>query len=214
MSDKSQDESAEYEVEAILDSRGTGAKKQFLIHWKGYDDEGENTWEPSANLDPELVADYEAAAGAKQAKDANGDKEDGVDDLEEGDDDDSSEDGSNYSAEVKQRTTRGAKPKNAKYAESDDDDDDDESSGDDSEQPAEPKRRLASRASAQKAKRVRSQSVDKRQHVARGLADGGLEPRLLALTKAQLVDLLLGLVDAGALAADAVEGALDADPEP
>lgn len=39
----------EYEVEAILQSRITRGKTQYLVKWKGYSDE-ENTWEPESNL--------------------------------------------------------------------------------------------------------------------------------------------------------------------
>ena len=42
----------EYYVEAILDHRGTSAKKSemsFLVKWRGYE-ETDNSWEPWANL--------------------------------------------------------------------------------------------------------------------------------------------------------------------
>ena len=44
----------EYEVEAILDTRKKkikGAVREYLIKWKGYDNEEDNTWEPEENLD-------------------------------------------------------------------------------------------------------------------------------------------------------------------
>lgn len=50
------DESWEYEVEEILDSRKSRGKLQYFIHWRGYN-ESERTWEKSemcANC-PELV---------------------------------------------------------------------------------------------------------------------------------------------------------------
>ncbi|KAL8442510.1 hypothetical protein Emed_007256 [Eimeria media] len=39
----------EFEVEAILDVRGSGTHKQYLIHWKGKPKEAA-TWEPARNL--------------------------------------------------------------------------------------------------------------------------------------------------------------------
>ncbi|KAL8440826.1 hypothetical protein Emed_007647 [Eimeria media] len=38
-----------YEVEHILDSRGSGADEEFLVQWKGYPAE-QATWEPLSNL--------------------------------------------------------------------------------------------------------------------------------------------------------------------
>ncbi|KAL8449407.1 hypothetical protein Emag_003588 [Eimeria magna] len=38
-----------YEVEHILDSRGSGRDKEFLVKWKGYPDD-QATWEPLSNL--------------------------------------------------------------------------------------------------------------------------------------------------------------------
>ena len=39
----------EYEVEKILDHRGEGPETEYLIKWKGCEDD-ENTWEPLSNL--------------------------------------------------------------------------------------------------------------------------------------------------------------------
>jgi hypothetical protein len=57
--------SDEYTVERILQSKGAGKAKRFLVKWRGYDDEDDNTWEPAANLHPELIADFESGASTK-----------------------------------------------------------------------------------------------------------------------------------------------------
>ena len=40
-----------YEVEAILKSKEEEGKRLYLIKWKGYDQEVDNTWEPEENID-------------------------------------------------------------------------------------------------------------------------------------------------------------------
>ncbi len=49
----------EYEVESIVRHRGTGARRRYLVIWKGYP-LSEATWEPESNLlhAPEILADY------------------------------------------------------------------------------------------------------------------------------------------------------------
>uniref|UniRef100_A0ABD2XFV7 Chromo domain-containing protein n=1 Tax=Trichogramma kaykai TaxID=54128 RepID=A0ABD2XFV7_9HYME len=41
---------ASFEIEAILDTRGKGRKKEYFVHWRGYPDKF-NSWEPAAPLD-------------------------------------------------------------------------------------------------------------------------------------------------------------------
>jgi len=65
MSDASGSEGEEYEVEKILERRVRKGKTEYLIKWKGYDNEEDNTWEPQENLDCEdKIVDFE-----KQRKD-------------------------------------------------------------------------------------------------------------------------------------------------
>ena len=49
----------EYEVEAVLNHKGTGRCRKYLIKWKGYSS-ADNTWEPEVNLmgTQELLDDY------------------------------------------------------------------------------------------------------------------------------------------------------------
>ena len=53
------DGNLEYEVEAILQHRGKGARRQYLVSWKGYD-LSEATWEPESHLEnaPDVLVDY------------------------------------------------------------------------------------------------------------------------------------------------------------
>uniref|UniRef100_A0AC34F410 Chromo domain-containing protein n=1 Tax=Panagrolaimus sp. ES5 TaxID=591445 RepID=A0AC34F410_9BILA len=57
MSSTNSDESAEFEVEKILDKKGSGRSLQYLVKWKGYD---ETTWEPATNCGcKELIIAFE-----------------------------------------------------------------------------------------------------------------------------------------------------------
>ena len=49
-----------YEVEAILKRRERAGKSQYLIKWKGFD---QNSWEPERNIDKQAVKEYDAAVG-------------------------------------------------------------------------------------------------------------------------------------------------------
>ena len=52
-----------YEVETILGKRRRGGEErslEYLIKWKGLDDENDNTWERKENLDCKLVREFES----------------------------------------------------------------------------------------------------------------------------------------------------------
>lgn len=59
------DDEPEYEVECILDAKGTGARRRWLVKWQGYA-EHESTWEPSWALQnaQDKVEAFEAAPGS------------------------------------------------------------------------------------------------------------------------------------------------------
>jgi len=44
-------EEERFEVEAILDSKEDGDQRLYLIKWKGFEKEEDNTWEPEENID-------------------------------------------------------------------------------------------------------------------------------------------------------------------
>ncbi|KAG1436351.1 hypothetical protein G6F57_020704 [Rhizopus arrhizus] len=40
-----------YEIQAIIQHKGTPGNYQYLVHWKGYDDPTDYTWEPTSSFD-------------------------------------------------------------------------------------------------------------------------------------------------------------------
>jgi len=57
----------EYEVEKILSKRGKGSKIEYLVKWKNFEKEEDQTWEPLANLSEsqEIVKSFEKDSDAK-----------------------------------------------------------------------------------------------------------------------------------------------------
>ena len=54
-SDSEEEDEEEYEVEKILDVRkGKKGVKEYLVKWKGWEDEDDLTWEPEANLEESM----------------------------------------------------------------------------------------------------------------------------------------------------------------
>jgi hypothetical protein len=48
-----------YEVQSILDHRGSPGSYEYLVHWKGYDQPTDNTWEPAVSfLDHRVIESY------------------------------------------------------------------------------------------------------------------------------------------------------------
>lgn len=81
MSDDGSDGGEVYEVEKILEKRMKKGKAEYLIKWKGYDDEAENTWEPVDNLDcDDKIQEFEkkhkaSKTGDKRKSEAGGKNE-------------------------------------------------------------------------------------------------------------------------------------------
>merc|ERR1712029_1031560 len=64
-------EEDEYEVEKIIDVRtGKRGKKEYLVKWKGWDREEDQTWEPEASLagSKELVKEFEESQADLEQK--------------------------------------------------------------------------------------------------------------------------------------------------
>lgn len=63
----------EYVVEKIVGKRTVKGRIEYLLKWKGYNDD-ENTWEPKDNLDcPDLIAEFERKE--KERKEKGGSKQ-------------------------------------------------------------------------------------------------------------------------------------------
>ena len=60
--DDSEEEEEEYEVEKIIEKRGSGKSLTYLVKWKGYDSDSDLTWEKPKNLATakDAVREFEA----------------------------------------------------------------------------------------------------------------------------------------------------------
>ncbi|SGY11864.1 BQ5605_C011g06299 [Microbotryum silenes-dioicae] len=57
----------EWEVDRIVDEKGKGKRKRYLVKWKGWAD-SDNTWEPQAHLEETIVLEEEFGSGGGECK--------------------------------------------------------------------------------------------------------------------------------------------------
>merc|ERR1719483_749794 len=69
--DQNKDLNEEYEVEKILNKRGKGKKIEYLVKWKNFEKEEDQTWEPMVNLkeSQDIVNAYEKDYDIKNCED-------------------------------------------------------------------------------------------------------------------------------------------------
>jgi len=70
LTENNESEEEEYEVEKILAKKGSGRKLVYLVKWKGYDKDEDNTWEPAKNLHQSIYLITEFEKSQKLAKTA------------------------------------------------------------------------------------------------------------------------------------------------
>jgi len=68
------EEEAEYEVERILDHKDVNGGVEYLVKWKNWDREEDNTWEPSTNLvgSEDIIEKYEKKLKLEKGKEKKG----------------------------------------------------------------------------------------------------------------------------------------------
>ena len=76
---KKVEEEDEYEVEEIVGKREKRGQVEYLVKWKGWEEEKDRTWEPLGNLkgSEKLIKKYEVSAGSPPSP-TPADAEDGV----------------------------------------------------------------------------------------------------------------------------------------
>merc|ERR1712106_653936 len=65
-----EEEEAEYEVEKILDHKYDDGVVQYLVKWKNWNNDEDNTWEPSDNLvgSEKIIEKYEKKQKLKKTE--------------------------------------------------------------------------------------------------------------------------------------------------
>eukprot|EP01050_Picozoa_sp_SAG11_P002481 SAG11_NODE_126_length_15729_cov_9.966859_17_plen_255_part_00 len=73
--DDGREDDEEFTVEAIMDSRGKGKKKEYKVKWHGYP-ESEATWEPPENFagSRQMISEFEANVDAQTTAKKSGGK--------------------------------------------------------------------------------------------------------------------------------------------
>lgn len=69
----SSDDDEEYIIEKVVDERGTGNKKEYLVKFKDYGDE-DNTWTSKEDISPELIHEYKKKSLQKEGGDDDDDE--------------------------------------------------------------------------------------------------------------------------------------------
>ena len=65
--EEDEEEEEDYEVEKIIDKKGSGRTLKYLVKWKGWDNEEDQTWEPVRNLNDakEMIREFEESMKEK-----------------------------------------------------------------------------------------------------------------------------------------------------
>ena len=67
------DDDEEFVIEKIVDERGTGKKKEYLVKFKDYGDD-DNTWTSKDDVSSELIKEYENKKKKDSQPEQNGDE--------------------------------------------------------------------------------------------------------------------------------------------
>ena len=75
-----ENEEDEYEVELIIDKRVVNGGTEYLVKWKGWENDGDQTWEPQENLNgsEKLIKQFEVGSKTYKTKLKKQSAEDGV----------------------------------------------------------------------------------------------------------------------------------------